>query len=81
MFPMMPSFKIALMVLLHRSGGPIELQIRNLKKKKKTSAPEPLTQIQNNVTELFLIIPSTKIANGYTPLNKRAAIYPDKIYL
>ena len=43
--------------------GPPGLQIRNLKKK---STPEPLTQIQNNFTELFLIIPSTKIAQMVT---------------
>ena len=36
-----------------------ELQIRNLL---SLSPPEPLTQIQNFFTELFLWIPSTKIA-------------------
>ena len=29
---------------------------------KTTSPPEPLVQIQNNFTELFLMMPSTKIA-------------------
>ena len=40
-----------------------EHQIRNIL---KTSPPEPLTQIQNNFTELFLIIPSNKIAQMIT---------------
>ena len=61
--PNMPSFKIALMVPLHRTGGPPELQIRNIL---KTSTPEQLIQIQNNFTKLFLIIPSTKIAQLVT---------------
>ena len=40
---------------------------------------EPLVQIQNNFTELFLIMPlNNNRANGSTPLNKRAARAPDK---
>ena len=34
------------------------------------SPPEPLIQIQNNFTQMFLIMPSTTIALGSTPLNK-----------
>ena len=37
------------MVLLHQTGGPTELQMRNLL---MPSHPEPLTQIQNNFTKL-----------------------------
>ena len=55
----MPSTKIAQMVLLHR----IKKATRALEKKYlKTISPEPLVQIQNNLLELFLMIPSTRIA-------------------
>ena len=68
------------MVPLHGTGGPPELQIRNLL---NDISRQPLTQIQNNFTELFLWIPSTKIAqmHGYALLNKRAARDPDKKFL
>ena len=46
-----------------------------------TFPPERLVQIQNNFTELFLIMPLTKIENGSALLNKRAARAPDKKYL
>ena len=76
MFPMMPSFKIAQMVPLHQTEGPPELQIKLL------MTSEPLAQIQNNFTELFLITPSTKIAQMVSaPQNKRAARALDKKYL
>ena len=58
MFHMIPAFKIAQMVLLHRTEGLQELQIFFL----MTSPSEPLVQIQNNFTEWYLLIPSTKIA-------------------
>ena len=63
MFPTMPSLKIAYMVPLHLTGGPPELQIRNLL---NASYCQPLTQIQNIFTELFLIIPSIKSAQMVT---------------
>ena len=44
---------------------------------KRLSSPEPLTQVQNNFTELFLLIPY----NGYALLNKKAARAPDKKYI
>ena len=53
----MHSTKIAQMVLLHKKGGS-----RALDKKffGKTTFPEPLVQIQNDLTELFLMMPVTK---------------------
>ena len=35
------------------------------------SPPEPLVKIQNNFTELFLIIPSTKIAQRFCTAEQR----------
>ena len=47
-----------------------------------TFPPEPLVQIQNYLTELFHIMPVTKILQkGSAPLNKRAARAPDIKYL
>ena len=44
-----------------------------------TSPPEPLVRIQNNFTELFLILPSTSnCTNGSTPPSKGAARALDK---
>ena len=55
---------------------------RTLDKKhfETTSPPEPLGQIQNNFTEMFLIMPSAKkCLNGCAPPNKMAAARtPDK---
>ena len=60
MFPIMPSSKIAQTVLFHRTKWPTELKIEtNLK---MTSHPKPLSQIQNTFTEMFNIMPSTRIA-------------------
>ena len=56
-------------------SAPLNRSARVLYKK----SPEPLAQIQNNFTEIFLIIPSTKFAkNAYTPLNTMAARFLDK---
>ena len=45
-------------------------------------APELPVQIQNNVTAMFLMMPSTKNrTNGSTLLNKRASRALDKKYL
>ena len=52
MFLMMPSTKIANGFLL-KKGAAIPLD--------KKSPPEPLVQIQNNFTKMFLQMPSTKI--------------------
>ena len=52
------------MVPLHWAGGSPGLQRIFFK---KTSPPEPLTQIQNNYTKLFLYQNCT---NGYAPLTK-----------
>ena len=46
------------MVPLHQTVRLPELQKRFF----KMISPEPLVQIQNNFTELFLLIPSTKLA-------------------
>ena len=43
--------------------------------------PEPLVQIPNIFTELFLLIPSSDCINGSAPLNKRDARAQDKKYL
>ena len=46
-----------------------------------TSPLEPLVQIQNKCTAMFLKMPSAKIAlNGSAPSNKTAARALDKIY-
>ena len=54
----MPLTKIAQMVLLYQKGASPEL----LDKKCRQTSPEPMVQIHNNFTEMFLMIPSTKIA-------------------
>ena len=72
---MMPSTKITQMILLYQKSV-----TRALDKKCQTS--EPMVQIQNNFTEMFLMIPSTKIAQkGLAPLNKGATRVLDKTYL
>ena len=65
------------MVLLHQTGGPPELQVRNL----KMTSPESLAQIQNNFTEFFLCIPSTNIAQWLRSAEQKTARDPDKIFL
>ena len=69
MFPMMPSFKTAQIVLLHQTGGLPELQIRNLLNDiSRTTGPNskwihrivPLDTLYQNCT------------NGSARLNKRA---------
>ena len=61
---------------------------RRAQDKKYFKTSEPMVQIQNNFTEMFLTIPSTKIAhntlyqncsNGSALLNKRAARAPDPL--
>ena len=67
---MMLSTKTAQMVLLHWT----KRATRALDKKYLYTAflPESLVQIQNNFTELFLMMRSTKIAqNGPASLNKK----------
>ena len=59
MFLMIPSTKIAQMVLLPWTKEPLELQIRNIFKK---TSPESHVQNQNIFTEMFLLMPSTKTA-------------------
>ena len=52
------------------------------KKYLKTTSPEPVVQIQGNFTEMFLIMPSAKIAYILFALpNKMATIALDKKYL
>ena len=46
------------MILLHKTGGLPELEIKNLL---NHISPEPLTQIKYNFTELFLMMHSTQI--------------------
>ena len=64
---MIPSTKIAQMVLLngpaHGSAQMDKRIARALDKKYilTTSPPEPLVHIQNNFTEFFLMMPSTKL--------------------
>ena len=57
MFLMMPSTKIAQIVLLSekRVGRAIDKKYLQMK------SPEPLVQNQNNFTEMVLKLPSTKI--------------------
>ena len=55
---MMSSTKIAQMVLVHRSKGPPELQIRNIFKRHLTQNHWSKFKI---ISELFLIMPLTKI--------------------
>ena len=43
------------------------------------TSPEPLTQTQNNFTELLLDTLYQICTNGYALLSKRAARVPDKI--
>ena len=38
---------------------------------KMTSPPEPQVQIQNNLTEMFLMMPSTKIDQNVKPSRKK----------
>ena len=58
---MIPSTKIAQMVLLNGSAQMDKMIARALDKKYilTTSSPEPLVNIQNNFTEFFLMMPST----------------------
>ena len=71
---MMPSFKIAQIVPLNRTGGLPELQ---------KEIPEPLVQIQNNFIELFLCMYTLykNCTNCSASMNKRAARAPGKNYL
>ena len=62
MFPIMSSTKIALMVLLLQTKWPPELRLEKIFKQHL----ELLTQIQNNLTEVFLIVPSSKIVQTVT---------------
>ena len=55
----MPSTKIAQMVLLHPNKTAARAQD---KKYLQTTSPEPLVQIQNIFTEMFLMMPITTIA-------------------
>ena len=57
---MMPSTKIAQIVLLHQTKGLPELKIK--KCLLMTFLPEPLLQIQNDFPELILIMSFTQIA-------------------
>ena len=58
MLIMMPSAKTA----KNGSAPPNKRAVRALEKKyHETTYPEPLVQIQNNLTEKFLMIPFTKI--------------------
>ena len=59
MFPIMHSTKIAYMVLFRWAWAARALDEKSFLKKK--TPPEPLVQIQNSFSELFMI-PSTKIA-------------------
>ena len=57
MFLMMPSTKIAQMVLLRRKGFGRALDKKYLQMK----SPEPVVQNQNDFTETVLMLPSTEI--------------------
>ena len=57
MFLILPSTKIEKMVLLQPKRAAKALD----KKCLQITSPEPLVQIQNNVTEMSLVLPSTKI--------------------
>ena len=72
---MISSTKIAQMVLLRRTKGLPELQIRIYL---ITSHPEPMVQIQNNFTELSHIMPSTKIAQMVCSAKQKTARVLDK---
>ena len=52
---MMPSTKIAQMILLCQKWGGRALDKKNLQMK----SPEPLVKNQNNFTEMVLMLPST----------------------
>ena len=63
LFLVIPSTKIAHMVLLNGSAQMDKRIARALDKKYilTTSSPEPLVHIQNNFTEFILMMPSTKL--------------------
>ena len=63
MFLMMLSAKIAQMVLLTEKGAARALDKKYLQ---TTFSPEPLVQIQNNFTEMFLMLPSTKLITTFS---------------
>ena len=56
MFLVIPSAKIAQMVLLRQKGVGRAIDKKYLQMK----SPESLVQIQNKITELVLMLPSTK---------------------
>ena len=57
MFLIMPSTNIAQMVMLCQKGVGRAIDKKYIQMK----SPEPLVQNQNNFTEIFLMLPSTKI--------------------
>ena len=63
LFLVIPSTKIAQMVLLNGSAQMDKRIARALDKKYilTTSSPETLVHIQNNFTEFFLVMPFTKL--------------------
>ena len=74
---MIPSTKIAQMVPLNGSAQMNKRIARALDKKYilTTSPPEPLVHIQNNFTEFFLMMPSTKLQTwGELIVNANALI-------
>ena len=77
MFPMMPSSK------LHKWFRSTEMKGRQSSRQEifKMTAPEPLTQIHNNLTELFLINPLPKLHKWLRSAEQKAAKAQVKKYL